>query len=179
MNTFSGPNGRKGPMHGYYSAVPEIAVIRYSMDYQDYFSEQAQAHELSLQPLAQVEYQIVLSQSSPLSNQPSISKQELNHLTELLHRDTFYPFNQPDKAHCRIYTVDRLAQIQLLQAVPNTFLWSEPLSKVMLDQFHLVQRPCTEGSTVYQNALVYKPQCTMSEVEKAFLRWITEKYNIL
>lgn len=157
------------------SGSAEIAVIRYSVEYQDYFTEQAEVRELSLQLLSQVEYQALLPAGSPLAQKEQISKSELDCLTELLHRDTFYPSNKTDGKYYRIYTVDRMAQLQLLQGIPNAFLWSEPLPEALLEICKLVQRPCAEGGANYQNALIYKPHCAMSEVEQDFLRWIKRK----
>lgn len=157
------------------SGSAEIAVIRYCIEYQDYFSEQADARDLSLQLLSQVEYQIVVSIGSHLAKKSCISKSELDSCVELMHRDTFYPSNKITGNQYRIYTVDRMAQLQLLQAVPNAFLWSEPLSESMLETYKLVQHPCLEGGARYQNALAYKPQCAMSEVEKEFLSWVKER----
>lgn len=157
------------------SGSAEIAVIRYSVEYQDYFTEQAEVRELSLQLLSQVEYQAVLPAGSPLAQKEQVSKGDLDSLTELLHRDTFYPSNKTDGKHYRIYTVDRMAQLQLLQGIPNAFLWSEPLPETLLQTCKLAQRPCAEGGANYQNALIYKPHCAMSEVEQEFLRWIKRK----
>lgn len=154
------------------SGSVEIAVIRYCTDYQDYFMKQADARELVLKPLSQVEYRIVLSALSPLARNASVSRAELESCTELQHRDTFYPANKIDEKHGRIYTVDRMAQLQLLSSMPNAFLWAEPLPDGLLSACHLVQLPCAEGRTVYQDALIYKPQCAMSELEKSFLRWM-------
>lgn len=153
----------------------EIAVIRYSVEYQDYFSEQASIKEFMLHPLNKVEYQITVHLTNPLAQMSSISKTDLTHGTDLVHRDIFYPSNQVDSSRHQIYIVDRAAQIQLLKTIPGSFLWSEPLPEAMLSQNQLVQRPCTEGGTQYQNVLVYKPHCAMSEVEKAFLSWIKER----
>ena len=157
------------------SGSAEIAVIRYSVGYQDYFSEQAQQRELSLQLLSQVEYQIVVSARHHLAGRTDVSKADLEQCTEILHRDTFFPANKADPDHYRIYTVDRMAQLQLLNAIQDSYLWSEPLPPHMLQTNQLVQFPCAEGGAVYQNALVYKPQCAMSDAEKRFLAWIKER----
>lgn len=154
------------------SGLVEVAVIRYSFVYQDYFSEQAQTRKLSLRLLNREEYQIVLSQRHPLAGNPQISKAELHTYPELLHRDTFYP--ETDNRN-GLYTVDRLTQLQLLQGLPNAYLWQEVLPEPLLCAAKLVQRPCAEGGMCYQNALVYKPQCAMSKLESGFLDWISQK----
>lgn len=154
------------------SGLVEVAVIRYSFVYQDYFSEQAQTRKLSLRLLNREEYQIVLSHRHPLAGNPQISKAELHTYPELLHRDTFYP--ETDNRN-GLYTVDRLTQLQLLQGLPNAYLWQEVLPEPLLCAAKLVQRPCAEGGMCYQNALVYKPQCAMSKLESGFLDWISQK----
>lgn len=156
------------------SGSAELALIRYCIEYQDFFSEQAAARKLSLQRLSQVEYQIVLQNGNPLAGEAQISKSCLAPFTELLHRDTFYPNNSIEPNRSQIYTVDRMAQIQLLHAMPNAYLWAEPLPRAMLEANGLVQRPCAEGGALYQNALIYKPHCTMSEIEKNLIRWLEE-----
>lgn len=155
----------------------EIAVIRYCVEYQDYFSEQAAAKELTVHLLNQTEYQIVVSAGNPLAQRKRIGREELEHGTDLIHRDTFYPSNQVDTNHYQVYVVDRAAQLQLLAAMPNAFLWSEPLPASMLEANRLAQRPCAQGGIRYQNALVYKPQCAMSEMERGFLRWMEPRQS--
>lgn len=39
----------------------------------------------------------------------------------------------------------------------------------------LTQRPCAEGGAWYQNALVFKPQYTISQLESGFSVWIQER----
>ena len=120
----------------------------------------------------QEEYQIVLSQRHPLAGNPQISKAELHLYPELRHRDTFYP--ETDNRN-GLYTVDRLTQLQLLQGLPNAYLWQEALPEPLLSAAKLVQRPCAEGGMNYQNALVYRPQCAISKLESGFLDWIQKK----
>lgn len=152
----------------------EIAVIRYCVEYQDYFSEQAAVKELSLIPLDTVEYQITLSRNHALASRSHIQKSELQDYTELMHRDTFFPQRKGEILSNQIYTVDRMAQLQFLQTMPGTYLWAEPLPRAMLTENRLVQLPCTDNTTRYQNTVVYKPQCAMSEMEKGFLHFLTE-----
>lgn len=147
----------------------EIAVIRYRTAYQAFFSEQAQSRGLCLTPLEQTEYQLLFSRESSLSLREAVSKQDLEGSTELLHRDIFYPGMKGSRS---LYAVDRLAQLQLLRALPQAYCWAEPLPGPHLDAWQIVQRPCAEGGPVYIDALVYKPQCAMSQLETEFLEWL-------
>lgn len=150
----------------------EVAVIRYATQYQDYFSEQAAARKLTLRLLDQVRYQPVLPQNHPLAQAERISPSDLEGLTEILHRDVFYSESKVGGGTRKIYAVDRMAQLQLLQGLPDAYLRSEPLPDALLKKYQLVQKNCTDGGTLYQNVVAFRPQCAMSETEKAFLQWL-------
>lgn len=150
----------------------EIALIRYSSEYQAYFSEQAHSRDLRLIPLGQTEYQLLFPRNNGLSFRETVSRKDLERGMELLHRDIFYPGMKGIRS---IYAVDRLSQLQLLHALPQAYCWSEPLPKDQLDAWGLIQKPCLEGGPVYRNALAYKPQCAMSQLETGFLEWLPEQ----
>lgn len=154
------------------SGAVEIAVIRYATQYQDYFSEQTAAKKLTMKPLDQVRYRHAVAQCSPLAKKDAISLCELEGLTEIRHRDVFYAESKAGGAERKLYTIDRLAQLQLLQGLPDAYLCAEPLPEPLLYRFGLVQKECVDGGTLYQNAVVFKPQCAMSETENAFLHWL-------
>lgn len=154
------------------SGLVEAAVIRYSTEYQDYFLEQAQGRSLSLHLLSQTEFCLTFSKDHPLAQEEHIGKEALKPFPELRHRDTFYPEKEIQSS---LYTVDRLSQLQLLQGLPSTYLWSEPLPELLLTYARLCQRPCADGGPQYQNALLFKPQCAMSQPESGFLDWMREK----
>lgn len=149
----------------------EIAVIRYSPEYHAYFSEQAQARGLCLQLLTEESYQVVFSAQHPLAGMGEIPAGDLEPYPELFHRDRLY---SEKKARNGIYTVDRLSQLQLLHSVPNAYLWSEVLPQGALRAAGLVQRPGTPAPR-YRSALLYKPQCAVSQLERGFLDWIRQQ----
>lgn len=151
------------------SGTVEIAVIRYSPEYQAYFEEQAMARALTLQRLSEDVFQIVLSREHPLAESEQISREALEEYPEILHRDRLYSEKGPGNG---IYATDRLSQIQLLRSLPTAYLWSEPLPEDLLQAAGLVQRPGAPAGPVYQSALLYKPQCAISVLESGFLKWI-------
>lgn len=154
------------------SGSAEVAVIRFSVAYQDYFAEQMEQRSMTMKSLGQTRFQVALGSHSPLAGRPSVSRETLSHYLEIRHRDVFYPLNQPQEKQSCIYTVDRLAQIQMLHRIPNAYLWSEPLEAEVKKAHHLVQIPCDEGGDLYQDALVYKPQCAMSDLERSYIHWL-------
>lgn len=161
------------------SGYAEIAVIRYCVEYQDYISEQAALKELTLIPLNTTKFLITFSEKHPLAHRDRVLKADLQGYTELIHRDTFFPENKGENLCRQIYTVDRMAQLQLLQSMPGTYLWAEPIPPRMLRENRLVQLPCEDNTTRYQTTLAYKPQCALSEIEKGFLDHLTKTGTFL
>lgn len=147
----------------------EIAVIRFNSQYQDYFTEQIQAQSLSMRLLDKVPYMPVLRQDHPLAKAESVTPEQLTEMTEIIHRDIFPLQDKQPHTTNRIYAVDRMAQLQLLLNLPNAYLLSEPLPRQYLDFHGLTQLPCDPCKMIYQEAVIYKPQCAISELESDFL----------
>ena len=146
-----------------------FAVIRFTLDYRAYFEEQASLRKLTFLPLSQEAYQITISQDNPLHMRSILSKADLEGLTEITHNDAFSPTAQIDISKNKLYTKDRMAQLQLLTGLPYAYLRSEPLPKQILDAHQLSQHPCSDPGMVYQNALLFNPSCTMSDIEAEFM----------
>lgn len=146
-----------------------FAVIRFSSDYRAYFEEQASLRKLTFLPLSQETYQIIISQDNPLHMRSILSKADLEGLTEITHNDAFSPTAQIDISQNKLYTKDRMAQLQLLTGLPYAYLRSESLPKQILDAHQLSQHPCSDPGMVYQNALLFNPSCTMSDIEAEFM----------
>ena len=150
----------------------EIAVIRYSQEYQAYFEEQAQERSLVLQRLSEERYGVVLSRDHPLAGEQQVTRENLANYPEILHRDRLY---SEKKEKNGIYATDRLSQLQLLGGLSNSYLWSEALPEDLLHAAGLVQKTDIPEGPVYQNALLYKPQCAISTLESGFLKWVQER----
>lgn len=146
-----------------------FAVIRFALDYRAYFEEQASLRKLTFLPLSQGKYQIIISQDNPLHTRSVLSKTDLEGLTEITHNDAFSPMAQIDISQNKLYTKDRMAQLQLLTGLPHAYLRAESLPKQILDAHHLSQYPCSDPGMVYQNALVFNPNCTLSDIEAEFM----------
>ena len=98
----------------------EIGIIRFRSEYRDYFEEQMTQRGLNFEILSKYRYQILLCRDHPLAQKSVLQRSDLADLPEIVHGDTFRQSGQPDQHVSRkIYTVDRLAQLSLLQKSPN------------------------------------------------------------
>ena len=152
-----------------------FAVVRFPLELRGYYEEQAFLRKLIFLPLSQGEYQIIISKDNPLQGRDRLLEADLDGLTEITHTDTFSSTAQIDISQNKLYTKDRMAQLQLLTGLPYAYLRSEPLPKYILDSHGLSQHPCSDTGAKYQNALIYHPQNTMSDIETAFLDYLKQE----
>lgn len=156
----------------------EIALIRFRSEYRDYFSEQSAANGLELQILNRFRYQLLMHRSHPLARTPSISRADLAGLPEIVHSDlSRVRFKSEEQAVRKIYTVDRMAQLTLLETVPGSYLWSAPMPLRFLARWNLVQKYCSENQTAYHDALLTNLSYKMTEIEEGFRNTIVTLYK--
>jgi len=151
----------------------EIAIIRYRVEYQDYFAEQVTKRELTRHHLRDERYAPVVSARSRLAALDKVDKGMLKELTEISHRDSFSLTQQSDVR--RIYTVDRMAQMQLLRDNPDMYLWCEQLPDGLLAEYNLKQLSCETSGNLYRNDLIYKPQYAISQIEQQYIRLMQQR----
>ncbi|MGM9556950.1 MAG: LysR family transcriptional regulator [Oscillospiraceae bacterium] len=155
----------------------EIGVIRFRAEYRDYFEEQSKSRGLNVQILSRYRYQLVMHRSHPLAQKPSIARADLAGMPEIVHGDNFRIAGKSEEAQRRrIYSVDRMSQVTLLESIPGAYLWSSPVPPDTLARWDLVQRRCGENPTIYHDALLYHPHYSMTEIESGFVQMVQQLY---
>ena len=102
----------------------EIGIIRFRSEYRDYFDEQTSARGLSFELLSKYHYLVTLNQSHPLAGRKSVMRAELDGLPEIVHGDMFRVQGKPEElVRRKIYCVDRLAQMTLLEKIRTPTCW--------------------------------------------------------
>lgn len=150
----------------------ELGVIRFRSEYQDYFEEQTAKNELNFQLMRKLKYNVVMPKDHPLSAADSVTAEQLADYPEIAHDDIQRLRCQGVTNHRRIYTVDRLAQFQLLQTVWGAYMLSEPQPERCLKNFGLIQKPCSGSSTLYLDAIIYNPRYAMAGIESGFVQYM-------
>ena len=156
------------------SGETEIGVIRFRSEYRDYFDEQTSARGLSFELLNKYHYLVTLNKSHPLANQQSVMRADLEGLPEIVHGDVFRVQGKEEPIRRKIYSVDRLAQMALLEKIPNSYMFAPRIPDQCKRRWNLVQLPCTDNQSLYLNALVYHKQYAMSEIESGFVQYIRD-----
>ena len=150
-------------------------MIRFRSEYRDYFDEQTSARGLSFELLSKYHYLVTMNQSHPLAGRSSILRTELDGLPEIVHGDVFRVQGKPEEpVRRKIYCVDRLAQMTLLEIIPNSYMLAPAIPEHCIQRWNLVQLPCSDNQSLYLNALVYHKQYAMSEIEAGFVQFVRE-----
>lgn len=156
----------------------EVAVLRFRSEYRDYFSEQSAANGLELQILNRFRYQLLLHRSHPLARTASVTRADLAGFPEIVHSDlSRVSGKNEEQAVRKIYTVDRMAQLTLLETIPGSYLWTAPLPTSFLGRWNLVQKYCSENQTIYHDALLTSLSYKMTETEEGFRDAIVTLYK--
>ena len=104
--------------------------------------------------------------------------EDLTEYPQIIHCDAQRPLvRTEDPARRTIYTVDRMAQLQLLQTIWGVYTWLPPVPEQYLQRWGLIQRPCEDNTVVYQDALVYNPQYAMTDIEAGFVQHMIREYH--
>ena len=69
----------------------------------------------------------------------------------------------------RIFVYERASQYELLERVPNTFMWVSPVSQALLDKYELVQKKCATNKKVYKDVLIYRRGYSFTSLDRAFV----------
>lgn len=156
----------------------ELGVLRFRSEYLDYFDEQTAEREFSFQVLGRFKYELVLPRDHPLARRETIHMEDLAEYPQIIHGDAQRPRVRTEDTACRtIYTVDRMAQLQLLQTIWGVYTWLPPMPEQYLQRWGLIQKPCEDNTVVYQDALVYNPQYAMTEIEAGFVQYVIREYR--
>ena len=160
------------------SGETEIGVIRFRSEYRDYFEEQMTQRGLNFEILSKYRYQVLLCRNHPLAQKSVLQRSDLADLPEIVHGDTFRQPGQTEQHVSRkIYTVDRLAQLSLLEKIPNSYMWASAMPERCLRRWGFVQKICSDNQVVYHDAIAFNAQYNMSDIETELLEYIFSRYR--
>ena len=166
-----------------------MGIIRYQSEYEPYFQKMLQEKRLQAQLLWEFEYQALMSVRKPLAHKSRIQLEERVPLTELIHGDWDVPFIPADEQEQvlsvpnqkkKIYVYERGSQFDLLQSIPDSFMWVSPVPEELLQRYQLVQIGCSEmAGRPFRDVLISPQGYRFSTVEKGFIQRVMDVRDIL
>lgn len=152
-----------------------MAIIRYENAYEEYFLSMLAEKALKYETVLKFEYMILTSAKSSLAGKKQVCAEDLEPLTEIVHGDNSVPYlssaytkkNNNDHGR-RIYVYERGSQFDILQKMPESYMWVSPVPSEVLDRAGLVQLKCFGDSKHYKDLLIYSSAYRFNEIDNAF-----------
>jgi hypothetical protein len=156
----------------------KLGIMRYQQVFDGRFKIMLAEKGLESELLCEFSYIVVMAKSNPLSRKKDLDYADLTDLIEIAHADPFVPSiplskikeeEYIDTINKRIFIFERGSQFDLLQRVPNTFMWVSPIPQQTLDKYDLVQMPCKSNQRMYCDVLIYRNGYVLSDLDNLFI----------
>lgn len=160
-----------------------IGIIRYQDTFENYFLSMFAQKLLVAEIITDFSYVLVMSEDSPLADKEVITTEDLYDYVEISHADPYVPslpltdikkaeISENVKKH--IFVFERGSQFDLLERMPESFMWVSPLPQDVCDKYHLVQRKCADQQRTYRDVLIYRMDYTPTALDKKFIEAVNE-----
>ncbi len=155
-----------------------LAIVRYQLPFERYFENFFQEKRLSWLTVTEFAYLLLMSETHALADREPIHFADLSEYIEISHADQYVPTvpvidvkraelsRYVDK---HIYVFDRGSQYEILEKVPNTFMWVSKVQKEMLEKYHLVQRQCVDNHKIHRDVLIFRKDYKLSRLDRSFI----------
>ena len=156
-----------------------LGVVRYRLLYENYFTRALAERELRSEPIWEADCYVTVSAKHPFAQKRAILPDDLSGCIELVNDDADVPY-LPAHEQRRYQTggtrllrqisiYDRANQFELLERIPNAYMWATPIPKDMLLRYGLVQRESRSGEGRSKDVLIYPAGYAMSPLEQRFI----------
>ena len=156
-----------------------LGVVRYRLLYENYFTRALAERELRSEPIWEADCYVTVSAKHPLAQKRAILPDDLSGCIELVNDDADVPYLPAHEQRRyqtggtrllrQIYIYDRANQFELLERIPNAYMWATPIPKDMLLRYGLVQRESRSGEGRSKDVLIYPAGYAMSPLEQRFI----------
>lgn len=153
-----------------------MAVIRYDETYEDFFLSLLSDKELQYEEIWSFSYVAVMSSNNKLAGKDVIEMSDLEDYIEIVQGDVSVPYLSesylkktaaPEKN--RIFVYDRGSQFDMLDEIPDTFMWVSPLPAEQIERHGLVQKKCSGITSKSKDILIMAKHYKPNDSDKAFI----------
>lgn len=165
-----------------------LGIVRYQVAFERYYQNMFEEKNLEHEMLTEFSYVLLASARSPLAEKRNVELRDLADYIEITHGDPYVPslpMIDVKKAELsefvdkRIFVFERGSQFELLEKVPNSFMWVSPVPEDTLKKYHLVPISCSANAKVYRDVLIYRKGYRLSDLEKRFISEVAKSDTAL
>lgn len=151
-----------------YDGENNLGIVRFPIRDQDYYFNILTLKELTYEKLFSFDYQILISNDNPLKDQ-EISIKDLKKQIELKHGDIHIQDGKQEH-HKQMNIYERGIQFELLNEIPETYMWVAPIPKKLLKHNHFILKECKDQKTPYVDYLIYRKGYVLSKEDQNFIK---------
>ena len=156
----------------------DLGVIRFQEGYESYFMEVLKNRGIQSELLRAFQYYLLMSRRHPLATAETIRYSDLQDYVEIVHGDAGGPaltgtgnryFAEEEKKTREIAIYERGSQLELLDRIPETYMWVAPMPQYTLDTFSLALRDCEIPGNSHRDYLIYRKGHMFTAEELLFI----------
>ena len=162
----------------------EVAIIRYPILHEDYFSGLIQNKGIECRSVFEFEYLALMPNKHPMADKELLDPEDLSKYTEIIHGDTTMPYlsvkenlkenSSQIEGKREIYVYERGSQFDILCNVETSYMWVSPIPDELLRRYQLVQKPCKAADRKYRDAIIYHKYLKGNPLIDGFLNEINK-----
>lgn len=156
----------------------KLGIIRYQKVFEPYFDAMLRDKGLESRLVWEFSYVAAVSENSPLAKKDDFALSELSDYIEIAHADPYVPSlplvdvkkaELSESVNKRIFVFERGSQMDLLSAVPNTFMWVSPVPEKVKKLYGIVEKQSHENKKIYKDVLIYRKGYKLTPLDNAFM----------
>ena len=163
----------------------DIGIIRYHSLLEGYYLSLLKLKNLQHRLILEYDYLLLTSARSSIAGKHIRSYKDLEGCVEIVHGDKRLPSgdyvdlsdnDREERSQKKvIYIYERGSQFQLLDQIPNSFMWVSPIPEYFLKKYDLVQMRCGAFAKYMKDVQIYKENHIVKKHEKDFMDILREK----
>ncbi len=163
----------------------DIGIIRYNSIHEGYYLSLLNLKKLEYKAILEFDYLLLTSKKSLIAEKHVRNDEDLKDCIEVVYGDKRLPsgeyvdLDDNDREEYRqnkvIYVYERGSQFEILEAIPNTYMWTSPVPQHILDKYGLVQLRCGSYAKYMKDILIYKNSYTNKKHVVKFLEKLRER----
>lgn len=163
----------------------DIGIIRYNSMHEGYYLSLLKLKKLEYSIILEFDYLLLTSKKSIIVDKHIRSDEDLKDCIEIVYGDKRLPSgdyvdltdnDREERLQKKvIYIYERGSQFEILESVPNTYMWVSPVPQHILDKHGLIQMRCGAYAKYMKDILIFRENYIQKEHVKQFLDMIREK----
>ena len=169
----------------------QLGIIRFPSSLEDMYKKLLSNENLESRELLQFSPLLLMSEKHPLASSQNISLRDLEGWIEIQEGDTALsgtdssPYNSTDPSQEHISSpslrtkrsisvYDRGSQMELLNQLSGSYMWTSPVPRESLTGWNLIQKPCPACKNTCKDLLIFRKGYRLSKEDEAFLTCLSQ-----